>query len=99
METIGDAYMVVGGLPEPNKTHAADVCNQAIDMMMCAQKVTDPTNPDKSIKVFLYTLTCVRFGSYVCVRVCVFMHVYVCTCMYALTPVYVCLYVHTRVSM
>ena len=63
METIGDAYMVVGGLPEPNKTHAADVCNQAIDMMMCAQKVTDPTNPDKSITVCLNMHTYVQFSS------------------------------------
>lgn len=51
VETIGDAYMVVGGLPEISKTHAADVCNQAIDMMMCAQKVKDPTNTNKSITI------------------------------------------------
>ena len=51
METIGDAYMVVGGLPEPNRTHAADVCNQALDMMMCSKMVHDPTDPDKNIVV------------------------------------------------
>lgn len=51
METIGDAYMVVGGLPEPNKTHAADVCNQALDMLMCSKMVKDPTDMSKNVEV------------------------------------------------
>lgn len=51
METIGDAYMVVGGLPEPNKSHAADVCNQALDMLMCSKMVKDPTDMSKNVEV------------------------------------------------
>lgn len=51
METIGDAYMVVGGLPEPNTTHAADVCNQALDMLMCSKMVKDPTDMSKNVEV------------------------------------------------
>ena len=51
METIGDAYMVVGGLPEPNTTHAADVCNQALDMLMCSKMVKDPTDESKNVEV------------------------------------------------
>ena len=53
METIGDAYMVVGGLPEPNTTHAADVCNQALDMLMCSKMVKDPTDESKNVEVCL----------------------------------------------
>jgi class 3 adenylate cyclase len=32
IKTIGDAYMCVGGLPDPNETHAKDVVNAAIEM-------------------------------------------------------------------
>ncbi|MCZ0898344.1 CHASE domain-containing protein [Microcoleus sp. HI-ES] len=33
IKTIGDAYMVVGGLPTPRKDHAEAVANMAIDML------------------------------------------------------------------
>lgn len=42
VETIGDAYMVVGGLPESNPNHAEDVANQALDMMHYCKQVTRP---------------------------------------------------------
>ncbi len=32
LKTIGDAYMCVGGLPEPNRTHAVDACLAALQM-------------------------------------------------------------------
>jgi class 3 adenylate cyclase len=32
LKTIGDAYMCVGGLPEPNRTHAIDACLAALQM-------------------------------------------------------------------
>jgi adenylate cyclase len=32
IKTIGDAYMAVGGIPIPNKTHAVDVVNAALDI-------------------------------------------------------------------
>jgi len=32
IKTIGDAYMAAGGLPVPNKTHAQDVVNAALDI-------------------------------------------------------------------
>lgn len=32
IKTIGDAYMCVGGLPQPNETHARDVVEAAIEM-------------------------------------------------------------------
>lgn len=32
LKTIGDAYMCVGGIPEPNRTHAVDACLAALEM-------------------------------------------------------------------
>jgi class 3 adenylate cyclase len=32
LKTIGDAYMCVGGLPEPTRTHAIDACLAALQM-------------------------------------------------------------------
>lgn len=32
LKTIGDAYFCVGGLPEPNRTHAIDACLAALQM-------------------------------------------------------------------
>ncbi len=32
IKTIGDAYMAVGGIPTPNKTHAFDAVNAALDI-------------------------------------------------------------------
>jgi class 3 adenylate cyclase len=33
IKTIGDCYLVVGGLPEPRASHAADVAAMALDML------------------------------------------------------------------
>ncbi len=37
IKTIGDAYMVVGGLPRPNPNHAQAILAMAIEMMQFAQ--------------------------------------------------------------
>ncbi len=42
METIGDAYMVVGGVPIPTDTHAERVANFALGMRIAAREVTSP---------------------------------------------------------
>lgn len=47
VETIGDAYMVVGGLPEKNTIHAECVANQALDMMHYCKQVMRPVKRDK----------------------------------------------------
>ena len=39
VETIGDAYMVVGGLPKPIKNHAEEVAKLALDMLRSSNTV------------------------------------------------------------
>jgi len=42
VETIGDAYMVVGGVPEVSAEHAQKVANFALDMVKKAYEVKSP---------------------------------------------------------
>ena len=43
VETIGDAYMVVGGAPVICDQHAQRVCDMAFDMLAAIQDLTDPS--------------------------------------------------------
>ncbi|XP_065846187.1 guanylate cyclase soluble subunit beta-1-like isoform X2 [Oscarella lobularis] len=52
VETIGDAYIVCGGLPEENDSHPVDVVNQALDMVGASALVMHPsTNRRGDIKI------------------------------------------------
>ena len=42
VETIGDAYMVVGGVPERRPDHAAAVADMGLDMVIRAREVVSP---------------------------------------------------------
>uniref|UniRef100_G3PRL3 guanylate cyclase n=1 Tax=Gasterosteus aculeatus aculeatus TaxID=481459 RepID=G3PRL3_GASAC len=56
VETIGDAYMVVGGVPVPTKSHAHRVANFALGMRLAAREVTNPvTGKPIQIRVGLHT--------------------------------------------
>lgn len=44
VETIGDAYMVVGGLPKPCDNHAEKVAHMACSMMEASVKVLSPVD-------------------------------------------------------
>lgn len=44
VETIGDAYMVVGGVPVPVSTHAERVANFALGMVIAAKGVENPVS-------------------------------------------------------
>ncbi|KAH0621930.1 hypothetical protein JD844_023681 [Phrynosoma platyrhinos] len=50
VETIGDAYMVVGGVPVPVVSHAERVANFALGMRIAAQDVMNPIT-DKPIQI------------------------------------------------
>ncbi|KAF7651393.1 hypothetical protein LDENG_00111540 [Lucifuga dentata] len=56
VETIGDAYMVVGGVPVPTESHAHRVANFALGMRIAARDVTNPvTGKPIQIRVGLHT--------------------------------------------
>ncbi|CAF1069591.1 unnamed protein product [Rotaria magnacalcarata] len=47
VETIGDAYMLVSGVPERARNHAAEIIDMAFDMLDSIVTVTNPTNNEK----------------------------------------------------
>lgn len=53
METIGDAYMVVCGVPEPREDHARRVADFALGAVMAAQQVKAPAT-GKPLQVMLH---------------------------------------------
>ncbi|XP_041821748.1 guanylate cyclase soluble subunit beta-2 [Chelmon rostratus] len=56
VETIGDAYMVVGGVPVPTESHAVRVANFALGMKIAAREVINPvTGKPIQIRVGLHT--------------------------------------------
>ncbi|KAM4771137.1 guanylate cyclase soluble subunit beta-2-like [Rhinophrynus dorsalis] len=56
VETIGDAYMVVGGVPVPVSSHAERVANFALGMILMAKEVKNPvTGNPIQIRVGLHT--------------------------------------------
>ncbi|XP_069059630.1 guanylate cyclase soluble subunit beta-2-like [Pleurodeles waltl] len=56
VETIGDAYMVVGGVPIPVASHAERVANFALGMRIAAREVMNPvTGEPIQIRVGIHT--------------------------------------------
>ncbi|XP_067848718.1 guanylate cyclase soluble subunit beta-2-like isoform X2 [Heptranchias perlo] len=56
VETIGDAYMVVGGVPIAVASHAERVANFALGMRMAARRVKNPVTGDPiQIRVGVHT--------------------------------------------
>lgn len=45
VETVGDKYMTVSGLPEPCTHHAKSICHLALDMMEIAGQVKVDDEP------------------------------------------------------
>ena len=55
IKTIGDAYMVVGGIPEPRPDHAEAVAEMALAMMDCMTERTDPTGAPLKLRIGINT--------------------------------------------
>ncbi|BAU11998.1 adenylate cyclase [Leptolyngbya sp. NIES-3755] len=55
IKTIGDAYMVVGGLPHPSDDHAIAVANMAIDMQDAINQFNRDTGEAFSIRIGMNT--------------------------------------------
>ncbi|MEG5171724.1 adenylate/guanylate cyclase domain-containing protein [Microcoleus sp. B3-D7] len=51
IKTIGDAYMVVGGLPMPRRDHAEAIAQMAIDMQQAIMDFSHTHNQDFSIRI------------------------------------------------
>ncbi|KAJ1372921.1 hypothetical protein KIN20_035232 [Parelaphostrongylus tenuis] len=44
VETVGDSYVTVGGIPEQIEEHAEIICHVAIGMLWEARSVVEPIN-------------------------------------------------------
>jgi len=55
IKTIGDAYMVVGGLPEEKPDHASAIAAMAIDMQEAIQRFSQETGNALSIRIGINT--------------------------------------------
>ena len=53
METIGDAYMVVSGLPHPLIHHSLEISHLALELMDVINGVTIPHLPDERLRMRL----------------------------------------------
>lgn len=51
IKTIGDAYMVVSGLPEPRPDHATAMAEMALDMQTEFSKLCEPLGLDLAIRI------------------------------------------------
>ncbi|KAI0209234.1 Retinal guanylyl cyclase 1, partial [Lamellibrachia satsuma] len=52
VETIGDAYMVVSGLPEPNgEKHASEIANMSLNLLDSISNFCVPHLPDTLLKL------------------------------------------------
>ncbi|MTJ54284.1 adenylate/guanylate cyclase domain-containing protein [Anabaena sp. UHCC 0253] len=55
IKTIGDAYMVVGGLPNPHPDHAVAVAKMALDMQQEITKFQTPTGQSFQLRIGINT--------------------------------------------
>jgi adenylate cyclase len=53
IKTIGDAYMVVAGLPEPVPDHTARLARMAFDMLACIERLRAETGLSINIRIGL----------------------------------------------
>ena len=51
IKTIGDNYMLAGGLPEPSTNHAVSVAEMALDMLEAISKLDDETAEPLHIRI------------------------------------------------
>jgi class 3 adenylate cyclase len=55
IKTIGDAYMVVAGIPQPVADHAVAIAHMALDMIRVVQDYSTRTGANLSIRVGIHT--------------------------------------------
>lgn len=55
IKTIGDAYMVVGGLPHPRPDSSMAIANMALDMLQAIQEFTTPAGQPFQLRIGIHT--------------------------------------------
>ncbi len=55
IKTIGDAYMVAGGLPEPQPDHEVAVALMALDLLACCRKISEQVGEPVEVRIGLDT--------------------------------------------
>lgn len=55
IKTIGDAYMVAGGLPEAKPDHEAAVALMALDLLACCRKISEQVGEAVEVRIGLDT--------------------------------------------
>lgn len=55
IKTIGDAYMVAGGMPEPRADHAGAVAEMALDMLDVMRKVSEEYGEDVAVRIGIHS--------------------------------------------
>ncbi len=55
IKTIGDAYMVCGGIPTARGDHAEAVCEMAIRMRACVDELADELGGDLHVRIGVHT--------------------------------------------
>jgi len=55
IKTIGDAYMVVGGLPEPKSDHTLSIASMAIDMLSVMKRINQDNGTSLSLRIGIHT--------------------------------------------
>jgi adenylate cyclase len=55
IKTLGDGYVVVGGLPEPRADHAVAVAEMALDLMSIADAIVDPEGARVQLRIGIQT--------------------------------------------
>jgi len=55
IKTIGDAYMVAGGMPDQRVGHAVDVGNMALDILDVTQKLSAELQDELTVRVGIHT--------------------------------------------
>ena len=59
IKTVGDAYIVAGGVPLPTKDHANQVTCFALDMLEAVQNFNRATSRDLKLRIGIHTGPCV----------------------------------------
>lgn len=55
IKTVGDAYMLAGGLPAPNERHAADVAQMALAMLDTVRAIEGPDGTPLRLRIGMAT--------------------------------------------